>query len=100
MCLIQLNNRMRHLSHKVTQLNPPLRVTTPLGEAICHFIWTWPSMCWWCCFQEETGEPWWWQNHQVRLETNISEGRFKQSPIHESEAMKDALTVHRKRYER
>lgn len=83
----------------ITQLTTPLNMTTPLGDATCLFVWEWTSMCWWGCAQKETGEFWWWSNHCTRLETNISEGRFKQSPIKISKEMEEALKIHKKRYE-
>jgi hypothetical protein len=87
------------MNNVMTQLNPPIYLTTPLGGSICHFIWhSGPDELFFGCFQEETGECWWWRNHQIRLCTNISEGRYKQSEIKENDFMKDSLEVHRKRY--
>lgn len=83
----------------ITQLDPPLYLTTPLGPSVAHFIWnTGQDEIFYGCFQEETCECWWWPNHKIRLCTNLSEGRYKQTPITESVAMTSALAMHRSRY--
>lgn len=80
------------------QLDPPLYLETTFGPAICHLVWSTQDHLWWCCFQEETGEPWWFPNHLVRLSINISEGRTRTSPIKLTPAIERALAPHRKRY--
>ncbi len=83
----------------ITQLDPPIYLLTPLGSAVCHFVWSnGPDSFMFGCFQDETGESWWWPNHQVRLQTNISDGRFTTSPIHERAPLTAALAPHRQRY--
>ena len=82
----------------IKQLDPPLYLTTPFGPSICHVIWVHMDNIWWGCFQEKTGECWWWRNELVRLATNISDDRFKQSPITLSPDQEAALSTHRKRY--
>lgn len=68
---------------KFTQLNPPLPMMTPLGEAWAHFIWSegLETNVHFGCFQVETGENWWWENHNVRLVKNISVGHVNLTPI-------------------
>ena len=60
----------------VLQLNPPIPVITPLGSAQAHFIWTEgiEQEVIYGCFQQETGENWWFPNHQIRLCPNITQG--------------------------
>lgn len=76
----------------------PIFVKTPLGLAKALFIWHSDTNCWWGCFQDQTGECWWWENRYIRLEKNISEERFNQSPIALPEDMAKALEPHMKRY--
>jgi hypothetical protein len=67
----------------ITQLDPPIYVETPLGSAVCMFIWEQGLEVdvQWCCFIEATGEPWWFPNNKIRLSTNLSAGRASTSPI-------------------
>lgn len=67
----------------IVQLNPPIYLETPLGSAICLFLWEHGLELdvQWCCFIEATGEPWWFVNNQVRLSPNLSAGRHATSPI-------------------
>ncbi len=67
----------------ITQLSPPVGLETPLGPALCMFIWEHGAEMdvQWCCFIEATGEPWWFPNNQVRLQPNLSSGRHRTSPI-------------------
>ncbi|WGR74300.1 MULTISPECIES: hypothetical protein [unclassified Bradyrhizobium] len=67
----------------ILQLNPPIYVETPLGSAVCMFLWEHGLEIdvQWCCFIESTGEPWWLPNNQIRLSTNLSAGRSKTSEI-------------------
>lgn len=83
---------------KITQVDPPLSLQTTFGPAVCHFVWTSNDQLWWGCFQEETGECWWFPNHLVRLSTNFSEGRTGISGITLPPHLEAALTPHRARY--
>lgn len=67
----------------ITQLDPPVYVETPLGSAVCMFIWEQGLEVdvQWGCFIESTGEMWWFINNKIRLSTNLSAGRAKTSPI-------------------
>lgn len=81
----------------ITQLNPPLPLITPLGEAWAHFIWTQgiETNVHFGCFQVETGENWWWENDKVRLCKNISVGHVHLTDI----PPVPGLESHAKRYE-
>ncbi len=82
----------------ISQLDTPFLVTTPLGEAVCHFIYDGGDETYWGCFQKETCELWWWRGQFIRYAIHISEGFLKQSPIQEEPDMGSALAPHRKRY--
>jgi hypothetical protein len=61
------------------QLNPPLRLSTPRGEATCHLVidqgddWD----LWWVCFLDEDGTCWTYRNSQIKAVTNVTAGRPK-----------------------
>lgn len=61
----------------IIQLDPPLPMNTPKGEAIAHFLidYGMESHLMWVCFQAETGECWTWSNPEIRIQKNISMGR-------------------------
>lgn len=55
------------------QLNPPIWLSTPKGEALCHFLCDYgpeTDMVWGCF--HSTGEIWWWPNQLVRAIKNIT----------------------------
>lgn len=85
---------------KFKQLDPHLYLVTPLGPAVCHLVWGHPDEIWYGCFQEETGECFWFPNHLIRLTPNASDGRVKVSEIKCNEAWEEFLTPHRKRYKK
>ena len=62
----------------VTQLNPPLPLQTPKGNALCHFMidYSIEHHLYWVCFINETGECWTFANPEIRAESNISYGRI------------------------
>ena len=62
----------------IQQLNPPIPITTPKGESLCHFLIDYgpESDLYWVCFQNDTGEIWTWNNMEVRAQKNISLGRI------------------------
>lgn len=62
----------------ITQLNPPLPITTPKGKAWAHFVIDYgqESDLLWVCFQDETGECWTWGNRDIRIQTNATLGRY------------------------
>lgn len=84
----------------ILQLNPPIFLETPLGPAQAYFVMSWPDAIWYGVFQEETGENWWFPNHQVRLSQNISSYRYKVTDIHVSDEMEESLAPHRSRYKK
>lgn len=61
----------------ITQLNPPLPLLTPLGQAWAHFVIDYGIELdlYWVCFQTDTGESWTWSNRDIRLENNRTLGR-------------------------
>lgn len=58
------------------QLDPPLPVLTPKGEALAHVLIDYGAEhhLLWVCFQAD-GECWTWQNHDIRATKNITMGR-------------------------
>jgi hypothetical protein len=64
------------------QLNPPIPVVSPLGNALCHVIIDYgpEQHLMWVCLQDETGECWTWPNPKIKAQANITLGRFEQQP--------------------
>lgn len=62
----------------ITQLNPPLPLTTPKGKAWAYFVIDYGQEhdLFWICFQDETGECWTWSNRDIRIQTNTTLGRY------------------------
>ncbi len=65
----------------IYQLNPTIRVMTPLGEALAFFIQESGQEIYYGVFQVKTGEQWWFENDKVRLYPCLSEGQATVSPI-------------------
>ena len=80
----------------ITQLNPTIRVLTPLGEAIAFFIQEQGQEIYFGVFQLASGENWWFENDKVRLMPCLSEGLHSTSPI----TPMSGLEKHVKRHER
>src|SRR6516164_11317471 len=80
----------------ILQLNPTIRVLTPLGEAIAFFIQEQGQEIYFGVFQLATGENWWFENDKVRLMPCLSEGLHSTSSI----TPMSGLEKHRKRHER
>jgi len=61
------------------QLNPPIPVKTPNGEALAHVLIDYGAEydLLWVCF-EISGECWTWRNQDIRPQTNITFGRQKE----------------------
>lgn len=59
------------------QLNPPIPVTTPKGNALAHIIIDYGPEhdLLWVCFQDETRECWTYSNKEVRAQKNVTVGR-------------------------
>lgn len=58
------------------QLNPPLPVLTPKGEALAHVLLDYGAEhhLMWVCFQSD-GSCWTWQNPEIRAPKNVTMGR-------------------------
>jgi len=82
----------------ILQLNPPLIVITPLGEAEAHFLQSESDLIYFGVFQKATGEQWWWENNHVRLATCLTGGRFSVSCMQLPSGMDAALSKHRERH--
>lgn len=65
------------------RLDPPLPLMTPRGDAMAHFVIRDGAEhhLRWVVFIIETGECWTFLNPDVRLWTNITEGRAKVTPF-------------------
>ncbi len=67
----------------ITQLNPPLPLTTPKGRAwavaLIDYGPQWDLQ--WITFVRETGECWTFRNSQIRQEQNFTHGLPSPSPI-------------------
>jgi hypothetical protein len=61
----------------LTQLNPPIPLTTPKGSALAHAIIDYgvEYHLMFVCIQDDTGEIWTWPNPVVRGVKNITMGR-------------------------
>ena len=58
------------------QLNPPIPVKTPKGNAIAHCLIDYgvEHDLLWVCFQKD-GECWTWKNNDIKSDSNITYGR-------------------------
>ncbi len=67
----------------LVQLNPPIPLTTPKGEALAHVLIDYGAEfdLLWVCFQQDTGECWTWNNRHVRSPKNITMDRTNVSPF-------------------
>lgn len=72
-----------HEVRSLIQLDPPLHLVTPLGKANAHFLLYIDDDHYavYGCFQEATGENWWWLSKHVRLDTSVTGGHTNLSPI-------------------
>ncbi len=63
----------------ITQLNPPLPMTTPKGEGWAHFVIDYGVEydLIWVVFMDKDGACWSVPNPEVRMQTNWSLGRRK-----------------------
>jgi hypothetical protein len=84
----------------ITQLDPPIRVITPLGEAVAYWLWTEDRAVYFGVFQSETGENWWFENFFIRIDSSITDMPHKVTPIEVPPEMEAVLVKHRKRYKR
>jgi len=60
----------------IQQLNPPLPLSTPKGEALAHLVIDYGAEhhLMWVCFGSD-GEIWTWPNPKVRAAKNVTMGR-------------------------
>jgi hypothetical protein len=68
----------------IVQLNSPIPLRTPKGNALAHFIIDYglEHDLFWVCFQDDTGECWTWSNKDVRAQSNITHGRTHITPFY------------------
>lgn len=61
----------------ITQLNPPIPLTTPKGDGYAHFLidYSQEHNLMWVVFLDGTGECWTFQNPEIRAQKNITLGR-------------------------
>lgn len=84
---------------KMLQLDPPIPVITPLGEAIAHFAWTDDANTQtFGVFQLKTGESWWFDNRFIRLIPSITGERYGTSPIYMEPDMLEKMQPHLARH--
>lgn len=65
------------------RLDPPIPLTTPLGDASAHFVIDdgREEPLRWVTFVHASGECWTFRNQEVRLWTNMTEGRDRITPF-------------------
>jgi len=73
----------------IIQLNPPILLETPLGEAFAYFLESEGQQIWYGVFVKNTGENWWFLNDQVRLVPCYSDKHYTTSPIDIPEVFKE-----------
>lgn len=68
----------------ITQLNPPLPMTTPQGKGLAHMIIDYGPEhdLVWVVFQKNS-EIWCWRNQDVRADANVTYGRPKSGEANE-----------------
>ncbi len=72
----------------VVQLSPPIPLETPKGKGYAHFMidYSQEHDLHWVVFIDETGECWTFNNREIRIQTNLTMGRSKSSPIAQPKA--------------
>lgn len=65
------------------QLDPPWKVATPIGDAEARILdpGSPDSTSRFLCIIEESLEMWWIDQRDIRLNTNITEGRLTMTPF-------------------
>lgn len=63
----------------MTQLNPPITLSTPKGDGFAHFIidYSQEHHLLWVVFIDETRECWTFRNPDIRIQENYTLGRTK-----------------------
>ena len=67
----------------ITRIDPPLPLETPRGRGYAHFVIDYSQEHhWiWVVFLDESGECWFFQNPEIRLQTSLTMGRETTSTI-------------------
>jgi hypothetical protein len=73
----------------------PFDVITPLGPAVCIGVVADIPIPEWVTFIKSTGEPWFWRNHSIRLDPQVTSGHPSPSPFGPPSA---TLSKHLARY--
>lgn len=62
----------------ILQLDPPIWLNTPKGEALAHFLIDYgiEHDLHWVCAMQETGQCWTWSNRDIVFAKNITIGRI------------------------
>jgi hypothetical protein len=71
-------------------------VLTPLGPATATemIVWDADDFIWYSCWMDETGENWFFDNREVRLNENITAGRVRTSAFYMPQPRLGALRSH------
>ena len=66
------------MNHQILQLQPPIPVVTPMGDAIAHLVidYSIEHSIHWVVFMEDTGQCWTLPNEKIRAQRNITLGRM------------------------
>jgi hypothetical protein len=77
----------------ITQLNPPLPLSTSKGPGLAHFVIDYgpESDLLWVVFMDEDGSCWSVPNPEVRMHFNWSMGRRKEEPRPDPRPVEAAL---------
>jgi hypothetical protein len=61
----------------ILQLDPPLPMTCPKGNGVCHFLIDYgiEENLYWVIMIDDSGEIWVFDNTKVRMQKNITIGR-------------------------
>lgn len=68
----------------ILQLNAPIWLETPRGLSLCHFLIDYgiETDVYWGCFDQKTGECFWYENTAIKICWNRSIGRNpSQTPL-------------------
>ena len=79
------------MNHQILQLQPPIPVVTPMGDAIAHLVidYSIEHSIHWVVFMEDTGQCWTLPNEQIRAQRNITLGRYNPCLLYTSPSPRD-----------